>query len=176
MKKLISIFAIVLFFAGCSLSTYSVKIPVAKLQKGMEKKFPIKRKLAIGTLDLAQPKVILNEKTKRVITKMSFGYKMPLFSTQTGIISVSGIPKYRANKSAFYLTKPNIEELKFNNNSMGNMLSKNTKGLFSKIVEEIFDKYPIYKIKDGSTKNKLLKNTIKSINVKHDVLELNLGI
>jgi len=176
MKKLISIIAILAVFTGCNLSTYTVKIPVAKLQKSVETKFPIKRKMTIGTLSLTQPKVMLNEKTKKVMTKMAFSYKMPFFKTQTGSINVAGIPKYVASKSAFYLNNPSIEELKFNNSSIGNAVSNSTKGMLSSIVNEVFKNYPIYKLKDGSMKNKLLKNTIKSIGVKNDVLELNLGI
>jgi len=163
-------------FISCSKSGYTMNISQAKLQENIQKSFPLKKDLAIGTLHLNKPILKLDEKINKIITGLDFAYKPPFFPKQSGLVSLSGAVKYDKEKAAFFLQNPQIEQIKFNNTSLGKVVPDSLKNVLRSFVNELFLKYPIYKISDDSLKGKLYKNTLKKVEVKNGNLQLTLGL
>jgi len=175
-KKIIGILIITIGFMACSSTNYTVKISQDKLQKDIAKRFPVKQNVMIGTMSLNSPIIKLAKNKNEIVTGLNFEYKPPFFSKQSGLIEVGGTINYNKENSSFYLQNPSIKDMKFNNSSLTSMVPSTLKDMMAGFLNQVFSKYPIYKIKDDSLKGKLYKKALKKIEVKNGNLELTLGL
>jgi hypothetical protein len=175
-KNIIFVLFISLLFSACSMSNYTVDISQSELQEHINKKFPIEQNIMFGELSLANPKIKLDDVKHRLIVGFDFEYKMPFFSKQSAYMEASGNLSYDKNKSAFYLKKPEIENIKYQNASLKKVVPDSMKNMMNTFISEFFSKQEIYKIKDDSLKSKLYKKTLKKVDIRDGNLQLTLGL
>ncbi len=79
-------------------------------------------------------------------------------------------PVYKPGKTSFYLSDFEIVQLTMNNET----ISENDKamGIISLVVKNIFEDYPIYKLKQDDYKQNLARLILKSITVRDNDLVL----
>ena len=185
MKKILLPFLLAFILIGCAKDgripqTYTISISPQTLQENIEKEFPINKELSVGSIKLLKPKIGIKKGSDRVNSAIGFSYKPPFFSAQRGIIDVSGKIKYDKNKSAFYLLKPEVNELKFNDNSLSSsLLNKMTavnKKVMQQIIDGIFQQFPIYKLSPKTLSGKFLQKTVKKAEIKNGQLFITFGM
>jgi len=177
-KSLSLIIFITFFFSACSFSdpTYTLKLSSNDLQKSMNKNFPIKKNIMFGIISLKNPIIKLEENSNRINTALTFSYAPPFFTAQSGYLEVSGKIHYRKKQNAFYILNPKIEEMKYKDAAMSQMVPEQMQEMMSKMISEVFLNYPIYHVKGDSMKGEIFKKTLRKAEVKDGQLQMTFGI
>ncbi len=181
MKKYLFGLFVAFLVSGCVSATkegLTLSITPQTMQQNIAKEFPIKRELKVGKLELQDPKVGLKEGSDKVETGMTFIYKspIPLIPELKGTIDLAGNILYNRDKGSFYLQNPEVKKLSFNNQTLEKYVPNNLKMILGSIANEIFKKYPIYKLSADSLQGKFLQSTVKKAEVKNGVLEITFGM
>lgn len=183
MKKFLLPVFMAFIFAGCVSSSpegYTLSVSPQTLQENVAKEFPIQKDLAVGSIKLQEPKIGLKEGSDRMQTAINFTYKPPFLSAQTGTIDLSGQIKYDKKRSAFYLLKPEVDELKFNETSLTTKIFTSikslNKGVMQKVIDGVFQQFPIYKLAPNTLSGKLLQKTVKDAKIKNGQLLITFGM
>ncbi len=181
--KLIFSFLLVLCFSACSLNkanltnpSYTMKVSASQIQENMQKSFPIKQNVVVGSISLINPQIVLNKKTNKMQTGLTFSYKPPFFSAQSGTIDLSGGIHYNKQNKSFYMLNPSIDNMKHNNSAMAFGMPDNMKSMMSSLVNEVFKKYPVYELKSNSISEKIIQKTLKSVKIDDGNMLLKFGI
>ena len=135
--------------AGCSTLSgpRQVEIPLAKLQAGLDRRFPMDNRLFdLLDLRLSHPRLSLLPETDRVAINLE-AYVAPPFMQQafTGTLGLSGRLYVDAARGAVFMAEPHVDNLTFSgiDGSMQRQLAGGANKLMDKLVRDV----PVYNFK-----------------------------
>lgn len=135
--------------SGCSTLSgpRQVEIPLAKLQAGLDRRFPLDNRLfELLDLRLSHPRLTLLPESDRVAISLE-AYVAPPFMQQsfTGTLAVSGRLYIDAARSAVFMAEPHVDAFTLTglDASLQRRLSGGANGLLDKLVRDV----PVYNFK-----------------------------
>ncbi len=158
-----------LFLTSCAgiFGSRSLDIPLAKLQEGVNKRFPLNNRfLEVFDITLSNPQVTLLPDVERIVLTVESSIAPPLTSKRwNGRLAISGSLQYDLAKNAIMLTDPRIEELK--HDGIDPAQSRQFSKLGNFLAERLFKEAPVYAFKPedlrrGGTNFVPIKITTKS--------------
>ena len=172
MKKMfIPMLVLLVVFTGCLGLEKEIIIPLATIQQMTEKKFPLEKKFEkkplAATIKFFSPNVFFQDNSIGISAQYTGSL---LLRKINGNISFKCKPVYKPGKTSFYLSDFEIVQLTMNNET----ISENDKAMaiISLIVKDIFEDYPIYKLKQDDYKQNLARLILKNITVRDNDLVL----
>lgn len=132
--------------AGCSALSgpRQVEIPLAKLQAGLDRRFPMDNRLfELLDLRLSHPRLSLQPEADRVAVGLE-AYVAPPFMQQafTGALSVSGRLYVDAARGAVMMTEPRVENFVLSGIEGGRQ--QQLKGAANKLMDKLVRDVPVY--------------------------------
>jgi hypothetical protein len=178
-KKIFLIFSflfIIVISTGCvspiSKQGLVVSLSQNQLSNSFNKSFPINKNFVFGNILIDNPQITMPKNSKRIKAGISLDFTTIFTAKLKGKFSISGEPLFNKNETSIYLHNVRIEEFNFNNNKIGNTFSKSFLSSLQPMVNELFKKYPIYKIPEESFQGTF----IKDVKVKNSQLLITYGI
>lgn len=167
MLKQVSLLCL-LFIADKAIYFYKLKIPLTRLQKAVERKFPIEKSKYFLTVSLTSPTIKLNAAKNRIGIEFIIVIKAPINIIARWHGLIDGCLTYNRRQGAFYFS-----QLKFHADRDEQGLDKyNT--LVLSIVETVLDNLlavtPIYELREESLKHALARLLFKEVTVQKDGL------
>jgi len=132
--------------SGCaSLSgPRQVEIPLAKLQAGLDRRFPMDNRLfELLDLRLSHPRLSLLPETDRVAVHLE-AYVAPPFMQQsfTGTLALSGRLYVDAARGAVLMTEPHVDE--FSLSGIDALRQQQLAGAANKLMDKLVRDIPVY--------------------------------
>ncbi|WP_456397232.1 DUF1439 domain-containing protein [Desulfurobacterium sp.] len=172
MKKPALLFIILVSIIGCVPKTpeigYTVEIPPQKIEKQLNKHFPLIEETDSLVIKLENPTVMIEN--GKVYTGMTIKIKTPLFITLSGKANISGNIEYKPKTGNIYLVNPSIEYLAINGKIVVSNSTPNIKKILNDVVKITFKKIPIYTLKESYRKQ------VKSIKLSEGALLVRIGL
>ncbi|MES2535033.1 MAG: DUF1439 domain-containing protein [Pseudomonadota bacterium] len=139
---------IILLLASCAtlLGPREVELPLARLQEGMSRKFPIDhRYLQLFDVRLSNPRLALQPDSNRVITTMDASITPP-FTRRSwqGSFTLSGTLGLDSARRAVVLTEPRMERVAIDGAS-----SSQVTAIIGLLTEQIARNVPLYTFEDN---------------------------
>lgn len=118
--------------------------------------FPIRQNFIFANIELLKPHLFVNENKLKANLNLNFS---AIFVPKTeGTFVLSGVPYFDKEKSAIFLKDIQMEDLNISNlnidKNIVNNIAQNTKP----IIDDIFNKTPIYKLDKSSFKGSFVKD------------------
>jgi hypothetical protein len=132
--------------AGCSTLTgpRQVEIPLAKLQAGLDRRFPMNNRLfELLDLRLSHPRLSLLPESDRVAIQLE-AYVAPPFMQQsfTGTLAVSGHLYVDAARSAVFMAEPHVDS--FTLSGIDSSRQQQLAGAANKLMDKLVRDIPVY--------------------------------
>jgi len=143
---LIGAFAIGGVLAGCSTLSgpRQVEIPLAKLQAGLDRRFPVNNRLFdLLDLRLSHPRLTLLPDADRVAVSLE-AYVAPPFMQQafTGSLALSGRLYVDAARGAVFMTEPHVDN--FTLSGIDSAYQRQLAGAANKLMGQLVRDIPVY--------------------------------
>lgn len=143
---LIGAFAIGGVLAGCSTLSgpRQVEIPLAKLQAGLDRRFPVNNRLFdLLDLRLSHPRLTLLPDADRVAVSLE-AYVAPPFMQQvfTGSLALSGRLYVDAARGAVFMTEPHVDN--FALSGIDSAYQRQLAGAANKLMGQLVRDIPVY--------------------------------
>lgn len=136
----------------------TMAIPASRITQTLQQQFPITQNTEYGKVTLKNPKALLQKGSDRITAGATVLFSNSLIPSQQGSVYISGKPYFDAKSGAVYLREPSVEKLDFNGYHLGNLLKGSTTELVKPILDDIFQKIPIYRIQRNSIQGSFVKN------------------
>lgn len=135
--------------AGCALLSgpRQVEIPLAKLQAGLDRRFPMDNRLfELLDLRLSHPRLTLLPETDRVAVNLE-AYVAPPFMQQsfTGTLGLSGRLYVDAARGAVFMTEPHVDS--FTLSGIDASRQQQLAGAANKLMDKLIHDVPVYNFK-----------------------------
>jgi len=176
LKKMTFTIFIFLFIALLSFQVSALEYTITKkeIQTRVDKELPIKEKIVIGNVIVEKATVDLLGDVNEIALHMTLNVDL-LGEKHKGTAVVQSGIDYSQEKGAFYLTRLKLRDFKIE--KMSKDMAKQIEGILKQVLKAQqtqgqLQKYPIYTIKDKTTKDKLLKGTLKSVRIENDKVVL----
>jgi hypothetical protein len=183
-KAIIGICLLIVLLAGAGFAyvyfgekTYQLRITNQEIQEKVDQKFPItKTHLVLFKVTWKNPKVVLVNGSERVT--VSFDAEIHLRDADSNVLrgtcQVTSALNYKADKYEFYLVDPKIEQLDIQ--GVPAKMEQKVTEVFNKYANEVFDQFPVYKIR-GTDRNKVIaRMVLKKVTVENGDLVITLGL
>jgi hypothetical protein len=161
-KSLLFISILVTLFTGCihqiDKQGLTLSITPSQLSKSFNDSFPIKKDLVFGTISINSPKIDIKENSNRLDAGINLNLSTLFTKTQNGKILISGEPYFNKEETSIYLQNVKIEEFSFAEMKLGNTFSKTFLTSLQPMINEMFKKFPIYRIPEESFQGSFVKN------------------
>lgn len=156
--------------SGCA--GRQVKIPRAKVQEKVEKKFPIERSVIVAKTKLYKPKVYFEG--GEVGIRMKFRASL-LKKEVKGKINVRGTVEYDAEKYRFYIADMEIVELETDSLKLTDF--GELKSVISRLVAKRIEGMVVYKLDTSKRKERYASKRIETVEFDEDkdILIITLG-
>lgn len=166
-KMLLIISSITIIY--CGKFQKEIFIPRTLIQNAVEKKFPYNKNAILARLTLSEPVTYLEDTS----IGMRLKYKGSFLEKEIkGDLDFNGSIRYEKGK--FFLENFEIVELTMDEKEF-NSKGKLQKIIFN-IIDNYFDCYPIYTLKQSDFKQNIAKMLLKDITVSGDSLCILIGI
>lgn len=148
----------------------------AELQASIEKHFPREKQyLFLFDVTLTEPKVELLAEANRLRVELNVGVKVKgLDAKFTGLGAVSGSLRYDPEQGEFFLSEPKVERLKLP--GIPEKFTARANEVVGTALREWYERFPVYRLKDGKVKHDLARMTLKGMQVRDGKLVLTLGV
>lgn len=175
-KIIFLIFFTLILLTGCVSNANKqgvvVKINEHQLSKSFKKSFPYEKDFMFGAIKLDNPIIKMHKTENRIKAGVSLGLKTVFTNSIKGSFLISGEPKFNKHQSTIFLTNVKLEDFNFGKLEMSDDFIKNFKTSIEPIINEIFKKYPIYKIPDDA----ILGSFIKDVRINESNLLVTYGL
>ena len=178
-KVALTLLALLIAMSGCfgvdpKTDNYSIIVPIATLDAKVQEKFPIKREIDFGTLELFHPSLVGSSKSREKL-EVELSFKLSNFLFRSGIngtIALSSGISYDSKTKNLYLKNPMLENLTIQSASLEKIITPSIKKQIEDVVAQLVSRYPIYNLKESG----VAANFIKDITIRESKLYLNLGL
>jgi len=152
----------VVLFSGCvkNLDTngLTLKLDESELNKSASDKFPIRKSFLVANVEIDKPNIYIKENTNKIAASLDMSLAAILMPKTKGSIQVSGSPYFDKKNSYIYLRDVSIEKINFSNANTAQKIPTALLSSLGPLIDEIFKKVPIYKIKKDSWKGSFVKD------------------
>lgn len=172
-KFFVYLFAVLLFFsAGCSVKNISsdgltLRVTQSELNSHF-KDFPIEKDYVFANIRVEKPKLFIKKGSKRINASMDTFVSAVMIPEKSGSFSISGIPYFNQKTKSIYLKNIHVEKFQIQDapitKELANLLLSNLRP----VIDNIFKKFPIYKVE----KTSFLGNKVKNIKIEDGELLL----
>ena len=147
LATLIALSTLVALTACATLLPNEVRYSQQDLQERMAKRFPWKKTFfGIFELELINPAIQLDEARNRVATAFDVQLTVKgLERSYSGRTTLSGLPRYDADKRAFFLQDAAVDQLDIE--GMPTRLAAQLKGLAATLAPDVFNTTPLYSLR-----------------------------
>lgn len=160
-SHLLLILSLVILFTGCikKLDTdgLTLKIDESELNSA-SKDFPIEKSFLIAKVVLDKPNIYIKKNTNKIEASLDLSLSAIFIPKTKGTLTISGNPYFNKKDSSIYLKDVSIENLNFENSKMSRNFSISVLSSMEPIVDELFKKFPVYKIDKNSFKGSFVKD------------------
>ena len=150
----------------------TVSITPKELSQSFDNSFPINKDFIFGSIKIDNPKIEIPKNSKRINAGITLDFATMFTETQYGNFSISGEPLFNKKESSIYLQNIKIDNFKFAELRLGDEFTKTFLKSLEPMVNQLFKKYPIYKI----SKDSFQGNFVKNIQVKDSELLVTYGL
>jgi len=179
LKKLQLIFSsifLVLFLSACvhqiDKEGLTLSISPNELSQSFDNTFPINKDFIFGSIKINNPKIEIPNNSKRINAGIDLDFITMFTEIQYGNFIISGEPLFNKNESSIYLQNVTIDNFKFSKLRLGDKFTETFLKSLEPMVNQLFEKYPIYKIPKDSFQG----NFIKNVQVKDSKLLVTYGL
>lgn len=153
---------------------YTLELTEAEIQSRIDAMLPIKKETFIVVVTVDQAQVLLLENTDKVALHSKLFVNSVAGINAQGQLALEGRVAYEAEQGAFYLKEANITELQIDKVPADFM--PQLKQLAQSGLTQALSKKPIYVLKEDDMRHKLIKASLKSIEITQQKLKATLGI
>ena len=177
-KKLIYIFSsitLLFLFTGCvhqiDKKGLTLSLSESELTSSFEDSFPINKDFIFGSIKIDNPKIDIPKASKKIKAGINLEFATMFTETQYGSFLISGEPYFNKEEASIYLQNVHIENFRFAELKLGDTFSKTFLKSLEPMVNQLFKKYPIYKIPEDSFHGAF----VKDIQIKEEKLLVTYG-
>lgn len=164
-----------LYFKG---KTYEHLITQTQIDSELEKKFPVtKTFLIVFKMTFSNPEVTLLEESDRVGIKLDTELNLGLGADAkklSGHVALTSGLAYRSETHEFFLADAQFDRLELEGIPQEH-LDKVT-DFVTKFVQQLVDKYPVYRLEAKDTKSTVAKMILKDVQIENQVVKVTLGL
>ncbi len=170
----------IVFFVAFSFSqwvaalSYTVEVPKKIIEDQIALHMPLEKSLMLAKLRLSEPRLTLLEASNEISLFLKVEVIMLEGLKGSGAGELVGTIDYRADEGAFYLINPRIVNLNIQRTPQF-LLPKITQAA-ELLLSRSLATYPIYRLDENDTRQKMAKAALKSVSVSRDTLLLTLGM
>jgi len=144
------------------------------IEARLEEHFPFKKQaLAIFDFTFAEPDVTFLPASDGISINMQLEVAVARIIKSSGLVTVSGIPSYRPDQAAFYLSELTIDE--FQVDKLPDKYARELKSALSSALQLFYKDRPIYRLNDASTKQRLARMVLQEVTVTDNRLIVKFG-
>ena len=153
---------------------YKIEIPLADIQRVIQKQFPIEKEKYWLLITLCDPVVRLNESDNRIGIELTLRLRVPGNVSYQWRGLIEGHLEYNREKGEFYFFDPTLHQIHLNGSLRRYKNSVLT--IVEALLEKVFSTTPVYKLNQENFKHLLAKLLLKSVSVQKNniVVELSL--
>lgn len=153
---------------------YTLEFTEADIQSRIDAMLPVKKETFIVVVTVDQAKVALLENSNRVALHSKLFVNSVAGINAQGQLALEGRVAYDAEQGAFFLKDAHITELQIDKVPVDFM--PQLKQLAQSGLNQALGKQPIYVLKEDDMRHKLIKASLKSIEITEQKLKATLGI
>ena len=153
---------------GCRPIPRQVRLSKSRIEKIINRNYPLTRKNALGKITLHSPTVYFTQ-NNRIGTVVAYRGTFMGISLQ-GSVNFNGTVYYNKNNFSFYLAKIEILDISINNSQFSNR--SNFSKFILDIVSHVVEKYPMYRLDPNDFRQNLAKIYLKEVRIKGERLVL----
>jgi len=170
----IGLFTALLLITQAALAfSYTLEITKNTLQQKIAAMMPMERSKYFITVILSNPNVDLLEDNNRISISSDMSASIPGGIRGKGRATITGSIRYDNKQGAFYLDNPAIEKLHID--KVPDQYLPQVKAIAQKALSRSLSSRPLYQLKDNDLKQKLAKSLLKGIEVKNEILFVELS-
>ncbi len=165
MKKinlLLSLLFLIFFTTGCihqiNKQGLILSLSESQLSNSFNESFPFKKDFVFGDLSLTNPNIKMYNSKNRLQASIDLGLKTVFTGAIRGSFSISGEPLFNKKTSSIHLQNVHLENFNFGRLKISDDFSNTFKNALQVMINEIFKKYPIYKIPKESIQGRFVKD------------------
>jgi len=160
--QILMFLSFLILFSGCvrNLDTngLTLKIDESELNKSASDKFPIRKSFVVANVEIDKPNIYIKENTNKIAASLDINLVAIFIPKTKGSLQVSGKPYFDKTNSYIYLRDVSIEKIDFSNSKVAQKIPTALLSSLAPLIDEIFKKVPIYKIKKDSWKGSFVKD------------------
>ncbi|WP_072679632.1 DUF1439 domain-containing protein [Arcobacter sp. LA11] len=176
LQYLLSSILFLFFLTGCvhkiDKQGLTVSITPNELTQSFDDSFPINKDFIFGNIKIDNPTIEIPKNSKRINADINLAFATMFTEIQYGNFSISGKPLFDKKESSVYLQNVKIDNFKFAELKLGNEFTKTFLKSLNPMVNQLFRKYPIYKIPKESFQGSF----VKDIQIKDSQLLVTYGL
>lgn len=171
------VFALALFSSLLSQHSkalsYTQVVTENELQAQLSALMPIEKKHFLATIKLSNPTIQLLENMDKLALSATISVSaLGHYQGQGELDIVSGI-RYDNGDASFYLVDPQIRRLSVAH--LSEHLQPKVKEITQLLLTSVFEKQPVYQLKDDDIKHQLAKSILQTVEIKNQSLQITLG-
>jgi len=152
----------------------TLRFTETEIETRMQEHLPYeKRALALIKLTFDEPDIAFVAANNAISVTMQLDVRVASIIKSSGIVSVSGVPSYRADEAAFYLKDLSVDQLQIK--GLPDKYSKQVRSTLSSSLKLFYQQRPIYKFRDDSTKQRLARLVLQDVNISDSQLVVKFG-
>jgi hypothetical protein len=168
---ILTVTLLLVFMNSCKNGQKEIVIPKSKIQKMIDKKFPIQEDKIITSITIDTPVVYFKGQNVGLISSYNGFF---LDKDVKGIVDFNGQVIYNKDDGSFYLSNFNLVNFTANKEDLSN--DEALRSLISKLMNKYLENYPIYRLDRSKFKEKIAKLLIKDVQTKDENLILIIGL
>jgi hypothetical protein len=169
------VFLVVFSFSQwASALNYTIDVPKKIIEQQIALHMPLEKKLLMATLRLSDPRLTLLEASNEVALFLNVEVWLVQGLKASGRGELVGSIDYRPEEGAFYLVNPRIINL--NIDHLPAFLFPKIARAAELLLARSLATYPVYRLNEKDTRQKMAKAALKQVKVSRDTLQLTLGM
>ena len=153
---------------------YTLEFSKADLERYVQGYFPINQLTPFSKVSYSNPAIVLDEKSNRIGIEVTIRAEMPGMMTIAGRGQIDGKLEYRQQSHQFYLHDPKIKNVHFANTSYE--LANSIQQMVNSMSQQTLPMILVYELKDQDLRQKIAKSVLKSAQVQHGRLYLDMDL
>lgn len=154
--------------------SYTLKITEEELQSKVSAMMPIEKKTFFITIILSKPDIDLSVGNNEIGVFSHIDVMAPGGINGTGKARITGSLRYDSEKSEFFFKNPKIVSLE--SGDIPPHLLPKVRDVAQLAASQFLSTRPVYRLSDDNLKQKLVKAVLQSVNVKNNLLIIELRV
>ncbi len=167
---------LILFFAGCvhkvDKQGLTLGLTPSELSESFNDSFPLKKDFVFGSIVIDNPNIDIPKNSQRITAGINLDFQTMFTEKVEGNFIISGKPIFDKKSASIFLQNVKIEKFKFAKLKLGNSFYKTFLDSLNPMINQVFEKYPIYTIPEKSFQGSF----VKDVKIENSKLLITYGI